>query len=584
MDQQRFEPPMTDYGYDNVGASSRDMTAPKWRGALSSESSTTTTTTDKKTERRDRLDSLFANVNRDLLVSKSFYFLFFGACGSLFPLISIYFKQLAMTPAQAGALLGVRPIVEVLAAPLWGAVVARYHRAKSVLLFALFCWVAFTLALAFIQPTARACLTHNSTHLVLAQPWKHHEGIGGYGNGIPAALPAAAPADQDDLEGEELLPVTARGGAEEGSGAEEPPAPPPPPAPFHPLHYTTLNEALPPQHRTVTALGKSPLPLPPILLAPRTEHLAGIDDLVSPPFSSAVFEASDVRAVFFMLLILTVLGEALGAPAVMLADTATLAYLGPRRRAHYGRQRMWGSLGWAVAMFLVGMALDRASLFRQHPCGERQSVERNYTICFAVFSVLMSCAFLAATQFRFRSDIGDDRIALDDLTEDDDVKAQQQQQEQEQEQEQQQQQQKQQQQQQQEQQQQQGERNGKPTDLHISLDDGAAPASAVDDAAPAQGPSTFVPRATLLGSRAEWRAALRLFAAPRHALVLYVTWFMGFAVGLVFTFLFWHLQDLGGTPTLFGIASVINHASEIVAYFLTGQLIQAIGTCRHTLM
>ncbi len=32
-------------------------------------------------------------------------------------------------------------------------------------------------------------------------------------------------------------------------------------------------------------------------------------------------------------------------------------------------------------------------------------------------------------------------------------------------------------------------------------------------------------------------------------------WFfrwMGCGVGLVFTFLFWHLQDLGGSPTLFG--------------------------------
>jgi hypothetical protein len=27
---------------------------------------------------------------------------------------------------------------------------------------------------------------------------------------------------------------------------------------------------------------------------------------------------------------------------------------------------------------------------------------------------------------------------------------------------------------------------------------------------------------------------------------------MGCGVGLVFTFLFWHLQDLGGSPTLFG--------------------------------
>jgi hypothetical protein len=31
---------------------------------------------------------------------------------------------------------------------------------------------------------------------------------------------------------------------------------------------------------------------------------------------------------------------------------------------------------------------------------------------------------------------------------------------------------------------------------------------------------------------------------------------MGCGVGLVFTFLFWHLQDLGGSPTLFGNKSL----------------------------
>ena len=33
-------------------------------------------------------------------------------------------------------------------------------------------------------------------------------------------------------------------------------------------------------------------------------------------------------------------------------------------------------------------------------------VERNYMVCFAVFTVLMTCAFLAATKFKFKD--GDD--------------------------------------------------------------------------------------------------------------------------------------------------------------------------------
>lgn len=69
---------------------------------------------------------------------------------------------------------------------------------------------------------------------------------------------------------------------------------------------------------------------------------------------------------------------------------------------------------------------------------------------------------------------------------------------------------------------------------------------------------------------------------------------MGCGVGLVFTFLFWHLQDLGGSPTLFGskecskkpkndsfpslgVASVINHTSELFAYFFLHELIHRFG-------
>ncbi|PRD25863.1 UNVERIFIED_CONTAM: Major facilitator superfamily domain-containing protein 6 [Trichonephila clavipes] len=75
----------------------------------------------------------------------------------------------------------------------------------------------------------------------------------------------------------------------------------------------------------------------------------------------------------------------------------------------------------------------------------------------------------------------------------------------------------------------------------------------------------------------EWLSVLRTFANLRYGAFLYVTWFMGFGIGLVFTFLFWHLQDLGGTSTLFGVASVINHISEIFAYFFSFKFIRQIG-------
>ncbi|VDP57830.1 unnamed protein product [Schistosoma curassoni] len=52
---------------------------------------------------------------------------------------------------------------------------------------------------------------------------------------------------------------------------------------------------------------------------------------------------------------------------------------------------------------------------------------------------------------------------------------------------------------------------------------------------------------------------------------------MGLGLGQVFTFLFWHMQELNGSPTLFGIASIINHVSEILMYQFSKQIIDKIG-------
>jgi hypothetical protein len=63
------------------------------------------------------------------------------------------------------------------------------------------------------------------------------------------------------------------------------------------------------------------------------------------------------------------LGEFFSAPAITMADSCTLQYLGASRADLYGRQRMFGSLGWALAMFSVGLILDHSKAFTDHPCG-----------------------------------------------------------------------------------------------------------------------------------------------------------------------------------------------------------------------
>jgi len=80
-----------------------------------------------------------------------------------------------------------------------------------------------------------------------------------------------------------------------------------------------------------------------------------------------------------------------------------------------------------------------------------------------------------------------------------------------------------------------------------------------------------------LRSMPEFTSVFKAMANLRMLMIMLVAWIMGVGIGLIFTFLFWHLQDFGGTPTLFGIASVLNHISEMAAYFYSFKIIAKIG-------
>lgn len=429
-----------------------------------------------KAYRRDIIDSYLTLVNKDLLFCKLFYFFFFAAFGSLYPLLAIYFKQLGMNATQSGILIGFRPFIEFCSAPFWGGVADRWRKWRFLQLLSVASWIVFTLAMAFVKPPHIRCFGENAT-------------------------------DTDVINYEQ--------------------------------------------------------------------------DLIRPAYSTVYYDRAGVKDAFFALLLIVVIGEFFSAPAITFADTVTLSYLG-EDTDNYGKQRMFGSLGWGMAMFFVGMALDQSTTFPGHPCETQHKREKDYIVCFAVFSVLMSFAGITAFQFKFpiKDDsftfwppwlisaknkvigaiVGHTKIEKEKLVEEDDefrfgqpkqdvpksdsldlqkAKI--------------------------------GD-NGKP--LQISLQSkndmvtdvinspGAAPQYRVD------GDDAFLSR---------WIAVLKILKQIRFISVLFVVWFMGFGIGLIFTFLFWYLQDLGGSPTLFGVASVMNHMSELLAYFMCARFIARFG-------
>ncbi|KAI8421357.1 hypothetical protein MSG28_009442 [Choristoneura fumiferana] len=398
-------------------------------------------------------------VDPELLTVKTFYFFFYAAFGSLFPLMGVYFKQMGMNAGQCGLLIGTRPFVEFLSAPFWGGLADRWRKGRTLLLASLAAWIVFTLPLSWVQPGAVACVVPRTATVYELETPRYE------GTSWPERPAAAA-----EFRG----PATTAAAGSAGS----------------PLPVTD-------------AANYSP------------ENNA---DWVTPLHSSIVYRTADIQKTFFLLLLLVMLGEFFSAPAITLADSAVITLLG-EDADRYGHQRMFGSLGWGLAMFFVGIALDHSTAFTAHPCGGPQRYEKNYTICFATFSVLMGAALLTAGQIKFKYEFAPTEApaaAPSSPTREEKL------------------------------QQQLAEQLQLP-----GLDTGAPRGPAQP---PLEQAKVF---AQTTREMPEWVTVLRQFQNVRAASFLFVAWFMGFGIGLIFTFLFWHLQDIGGTPTLFGVASVL---------------------------
>ncbi|XP_058062067.1 major facilitator superfamily domain-containing protein 6 [Anopheles bellator] len=501
-DQQQQQQPGQEIPMYPQGGTARPMVDPEAMGEVDpNQYPQAKESTHKIRGKSDILEMVFGSVDQELLPVKTFYFFFYSAFGSLFPLMGVYFKQMGMNPGQCGLLIGTRPFVEFLSAPFWGSYADRCKKGKMLLLASLGAWIIFTLPLGFIQPPATSCIERkNATDFELRTPQ------------VPRILKRSI---DESIELEMELACA--------NGSENP--------------YSRDKRAA----RPVAAAGVSPLGVSYANNFNEKLHR----DWVSPLFSSIVYRTADIQKAFFLLLLLVIIGEFFSAPAITLADSAVITILG-EDADRYGHQRMFGSLGWGLAMFFVGIALDHSTAFPDHPCGPEKQ-EKNYTICFATFSVLMGAALISATQIHFKYDYSEAQEqpqaekVPQELTREEQMQAQLAQQ--------------------------------------LQLPSLAASGGGMASAAPppaALGAQTKM-FAQTTREMPEWVTVLKQFKNLKCASFLFVAWFMGFGIGLIFTFLFWHLQDYGGSPTLFGVASVINHISEIFAYFFSFRLITQIG-------
>ncbi|XP_028606337.1 major facilitator superfamily domain-containing protein 6 isoform X1 [Podarcis muralis] len=467
-----------------------------------SDTPSTETTTTIPDEELDWLEKHCVKVNNDLLISKVFYFFFYAAYGSLYPLLPVYYKQLGMTPSQSGLLVGIRYFIEFCSAPFWGVVADRFKKGKVVLLFSLLCWVLFNLGIGFVKPATLRCVPKfpppvsptNASHLSTATTQNVS---------LPSAIPTARAASPEGRRKRDVSPYSLAAVSST------------PPETTFPL---TTRNALRAEESVVT-----PSTPKGIVTAGSLGNLTRptVPPAATTGAATLVYDHQEVEAIFLLILMVVIIGEFFSASSVTIVDTVTLQYLG-KHRDRYGLQRMWGSLGWGLAMLSVGIGIDATRidvLIEGQGC--KAPEYKNYRIVFIVFGVLMTLSLIVATQFRFHYNHYKQE---DNQSKEGDVS--------------------------------QADRNSS----HDS--------------------SNETPSDTSQSPSFSFWDLIKLLCSIQYGSVLFVAWFMGFGYGFVFTFLYWHLEDLNGTTTLFGVCSVLSHVSELTAYFFSHKLIELIGHIR----
>ncbi|XP_051979922.1 major facilitator superfamily domain-containing protein 6-A [Xyrauchen texanus] len=458
-------------------------------------------------------ERLSLRINPNLLVSKVFYFFFYAAYGSLHPLLALYYKQLGMNPTQSGLLVGIRYFIEFCSAPFWGIVADRFRKGKAVLLFSVFCWLLFNAGIGIVQPPDLMCKEESvlttTAMIPTVRPTTSNETFYLNTSSIPAtnrlrlrrnligrSVPFSSLSSVYRFKRDSNLSLT-MAPHELGNTTQS--------------DQTTITTTTPPKPNTsIWTTG------PPSTNTTSTSTTTQSPTTTPKPLAPE-YNVDQVHGVFLLILLVIIIGEFFSAPAITIVDTMTLQYLGPHRD-RYGLQRMWGSLGWGVAMLCIGIWIDHTSTNLVIDEVKNCFMEnyKNYHIAFIVFGVLMGLALIVATQFKFD----------------------------------------------------QHQTQGTQERSDIGNPDGSS-----------RSENSETPTNVQAGEFHFWDL-MRLLCGVQYGTVLFVAWFMGFGYGFVFTFLYWHLQDLTGTTTLFGVCSVLSHVSELAAYFTSHKFIELVGHIR----
>ncbi|EDV20907.1 uncharacterized protein TRIADDRAFT_1695, partial [Trichoplax adhaerens] len=411
-------------------------------------------------------------INIDLLVSKIYYFFFWGAIGCVLPFLGIYYKQLGLSPLQCGLLIGIRPFIDTFGALIWSRLAHKKPINQIALVVSILAWAAVTFSISFILPMSNSCTTtdelqpkSNLTTVSVNTITFSSVGTNVMENYRNSTILLNQTNDQSIPTLDDKLV----------SGNND----------HYPIIESTSsssNHANPDQH---------------------SSNVHRREEKDKPQISLISFGYWPQPKLFLSLMLICCIGQILASPAQTLSDIATLAYLG-QSVDKFGLQRLWGNLGWSLSTLLISVLLE--DNFYLLPWCNPSTLGRNYQLCFYSFLIMMILAAITASQFKFKLN----NASVDTYA------------------------------------------------LHL-----------VDEN-----------MAFLYEHQARPSGLFQFLTTVRIISFFIILWFLGCCYGVLFTFLYWYLEDYGGTPLLFGIATLVNQNSELIGYFLSDRLICTMGPIR----
>ena len=396
------------------------------REAEAAEDSTEKGNEQNKKKRRQEQSHFFrCFFEADYLIFKGFCFFIYGAYGGFIPYLPLYFKQLFLGASYAGMIVGIRPLVQCIGAPFWGVVADRFHAGKVIFLGSVIVWIAKAFALLAVRPHNQNCIelyknrTANLTYVYAYDLWNREAQARPEWVLLPLGHPIMIEQNKITVVESNKIEKTVNDSLPENALKQHGPKnhhskrkdeqkqaegdrDKSKRVPHQSIHEEkqellkrnrkktrTATDAVETRpHRKTDKLSNS--------LQLKIVHQVEVDDdqlNASVKFITEVDKYEiDFMFVIFMLIIM--IGEFLESPTYTLSDASLLKRLGEDRE-YYGRIRMWGSLGWAVAAAMVGLIIS-SSRFKL--C---EVMQGNYVIPFYVFVGFVAGAFVNAVWFRF---------------------------------------------------------------------------------------------------------------------------------------------------------------------------------------